>query len=368
MKIYAVGGAIRDSLLGLPVSDVDYVVVGSSPEEMIRLGFTAVGIDFPVFLHPKTKEEYALARTERKTGVGYKGFSFHTSPDVSLEEDLARRDLTINAMAREINEQGELIGPVIDPYGGQQDIENKVFRHVGHAFVEDPLRILRLARFGARFSTFEVAQETQQLLEKMVMAGELRHLVPERVWQELSRGLQSKNPSRMLEILRACGALPDIFPKDFNDQDVFHKTSQDIDAASRLDLGLQNRFAALMGWIDFEQAQAWFDAMRVPLDCRAYAEIFRIWRHHYLYLEKLDAQNILLWLDRADAWRKPTRIEDLFKLADALSIQTTIWKTSMQAALTINGGDIAKQFAGQSGEVIGRELHLARLKAIEGVL
>ena len=368
MKIYAVGGAIRDSLLGLPVSDIDYVVVGGSPEEMIRQGFTPVGSDFPVFLHPKTKEEYALARTERKTGVGYKGFSFHASPDVTLEEDLARRDLTINAMAREIDSHGDMVGPVIDPYEGQKDIEQKVFRHVSHAFVEDPLRILRLARFAARFSTFSVANETQQLLQKMVAAGELEHLVPERVWQELSRGLQSHKPSRMLEILQACGALRNIFPQDLSLQDIFQKTSQDIDAVSRNDLGLQNRFAALMGWIDFEQAQVWFDQMRIPLDCRAYAEIFRIWRHHYLQLEKIDAHNLLLWFDRADAWRKPMRIEDLFKLADTLGIQSTIWKTALQASLTVNGGDIARQFAGQSGEVIGRELHLARLKAIEGVL
>lgn len=368
MKIYAVGGAIRDSLLGLPVSDIDYVVVGSSPEEMISQGFTAVGSDFPVFLHPKTKEEYALARTERKTGVGYKGFSFHTSPDVTLEEDLARRDLTINAMAREIDAHGDMVGPIIDPYGGQKDIEQKIFRHVSHAFIEDPLRILRLARFGARFAMFNVANETQQLLEKMVTAGELEHLVPERVWQELSRGLQSHKPSRMLEILQACGALSNIFPQDLSVQDLFQKTCQDINAASHHDLGLQNRFAALMGWIDFEQAQVWFDQMRIPLDCRAYAEIFRIWRHHYLQLEKIDAQNLLLWLDRADAWRKPARIEDLLKLADSLGIQSTIWKIALSAALTVNGGEIAKQFAGQSGEVIGRELHLARLKAIEAVL
>ena len=368
MKTYAVGGAIRDSLLGLPVSDIDYVVVGSSPEEMARLGFSAVGSDFPVFLHPQTKSEYALARTERKSGVGYKGFSFHAAPDVTLEEDLARRDLTINAMAREVNERGDFIGPVIDPYGGQKDIAQKFFRHVSSAFIEDPLRILRIARFGARFSTFTVASQTQDLLKQMVIAGELNHLVPERVWQEISRGLESELPSRMLAILKDCDALTDIFPKDFVDPVLLQKTCDDIDAASRERLELPSRFAALMGWIDFESAQTWFERMRIPLECRAYAEIFRIWRHGYLQPQKFDAQNMLLWFDRADAWRKPARIEDLFKLADVLGIDTRLWRVAMKAAQLVNGGDIAKQFAGWPGEIIGRELHLARLKAIDSVL
>ena len=368
MKIYAVGGAIRDSLLGLPISDIDYVVVGSSPEEMIQQGFSPVGSDFPVFLHPKTKAEYALARTERKTGVGYKGFSFHASPEVTLEEDLARRDLTINAMAREISEGGEIVGPIIDPYGGQQDLEQKIFRHVSEAFVEDPLRVLRLARFGARFPEFIVADQTKQLLKKIVLTGELKHLVPERVWQELSRGLMSVQPSRMLQILDECLAVESIFPNNLKESQIFIKTCADIDAASKSALNLESRFAALMCWVDSEQAKNWFDQMRIPLDCRAYAEIFRIWRHHYLQLNELKAKDLLQWLDRADAWRKPERVEDLFKLADVLEIDTNKWRTAFKVSRMVNGGEIAKQFSGQSGEVIRRELNLARLKEIDSAL
>lgn len=368
MKIYAVGGAIRDSLLGLPISDIDYVVVGSSPEEMIRQGFSPVGSDFPVFLHPITKAEYALARTERKTGLGYKGFSFHASPEVTLEEDLARRDLTINAMAREVSETGEIVGPIIDPYGGQKDIEQKIFRQVSDAFVEDPLRVLRLARFGARFSEFVVADQTQDLLKKIVLTGELKHLVPERVWQELSRGLMTIQPSRMLHILKECSALESIFPKDLNKDQIFTQTCADIDASSKSALNLESRFAALMSWVDFEQAQTWFEQMRIPSDCRAYAEIFRIWRHHFLKINGLKAEDLLQWLDRADAWRKPERIEELFKLADVLGIDTKKWRIAFKASRLVNGGEIAKQFAGQSGEVIGRELNLARLKAIDSAL
>lgn len=368
MKIYAVGGAIRDSLLGLPVSDIDYVVVGSSPEEMIKLGFAPVGSDFPVFLHPTTKAEYALARTERKTGVGYKGFSFHASPEVTLEEDLARRDLTINAMARELGSNGEIIGPIIDPYGGQSDLHKKLFRHVSDAFIEDPLRVLRVARFGSRFPEFEVADQTKSLLKQIVLNGELKDLVPERVWQEISRGLLSSRPSRMLIILRECLAIKDLFPEDLVSEFVFSRTCSDIDAASQADLNLESRFAAMMNWIDFEQAQAWYEQMRIPLDCRSYADIFRIWRNHYLKLDKLSAENYLEWFDRADAWRKPDRLEDLFKLADILGIQTNHWRVALEEARLVNGGEIAKNLIGQSGEIIGREINLARLKAIDSVL
>lgn len=195
MKIYTVGGAVRDTIMGLPVHDRDYVVVGSTVEEMLSLGFTPVGKEFPVFLHPETKQEYALARTEKKVAPGYRGFVFHASPDVTLEEDLLRRDLTINAMA--MSEEGE----IIDPFGGRRDIENRVFRHVSEAFAEDPVRILRLARFAARFRDFSVAPETMELMKKMVTDGEVDALVPERVWKELSQGLMESMPSRMI---RSC--------------------------------------------------------------------------------------------------------------------------------------------------------------------
>jgi len=207
MKIYCVGGAVRDALLGLPVQDKDYVVVGATPAQMEQLGYRAVGKDFPVFLHPQTQEEYALARTERKSGKGYKGFVVHAAPDVTLEQDLLRRDLTINAIAQDSD------GSLIDPYGGQADLQAKCLRHVSPAFVEDPVRILRVARFAARFVEFHVAPETLQLMCDMVQAGEVDALVPERVWQELSTGLMEQQPSRMFEVLRACGALEKLFPE-----------------------------------------------------------------------------------------------------------------------------------------------------------
>jgi tRNA nucleotidyltransferase (CCA-adding enzyme) len=207
MKTYQVGGSVRDKLLGLALVDRDYVVVGATPEQMITAGFVAVGKDFPVFLHPVTKEEYALARTERKSGRGYTGFTFHTLPDVTLEEDLCRRDLTINAMAFDQS------GGVIDPYGGKRDLASKTLRHVSDAFAEDPLRVLRLARFAARFNEFSVAPETVALCKKLVADGEIKELVAERVWQELSRGLMEKTPSRMFDVLRECGALAELAPE-----------------------------------------------------------------------------------------------------------------------------------------------------------
>jgi tRNA nucleotidyltransferase (CCA-adding enzyme) len=214
MKTYQVGGSVRDKLLGLASVDRDYVVVGATPEEMVAAGFMPVGKDFPVFLHPKTKEEYALARTERKSGRGYTGFTFHTSPDVTLEEDLRRRDLTINAMAfDEASEGTNGLEKLIDPYGGQNDLASKTLRHVSEAFAEDPLRVLRLARFAARFSDFTVAAETMALCKRLVDDGEIDALVAERVWQEISRGLMEAKPSRMFEVLRECGALRVLAPE-----------------------------------------------------------------------------------------------------------------------------------------------------------
>ncbi|MFY9510808.1 MAG: multifunctional CCA addition/repair protein, partial [Rubrivivax sp.] len=204
---YTVGGAVRDALLGRPASDRDWVVVGSSPEALLAAGYKPVGKDFPVFLHPETGEEVALARTERKSAPGYHGFSFHADPGVTLEQDLARRDLTINAIAQAAD------GTLIDPYGGQRDIVAKVFRHVSAALVEDPVRLLRLARMAARWPDFTVAPETATLLQQMVAAGEIDALVPERVWQELSRGLMEQQPSRMFELLRGCGALARLLPE-----------------------------------------------------------------------------------------------------------------------------------------------------------
>ncbi|MGH8673743.1 MAG: multifunctional CCA tRNA nucleotidyl transferase/2'3'-cyclic phosphodiesterase/2'nucleotidase/phosphatase, partial [Burkholderiales bacterium] len=205
MKTYVVGGAVRDELLGLPVVDRDWVVVGATPEEMAAAGYRPVGSDFPVFLHPRTHEEYALARTERKRGRGYRGFTVHAAPDVTLEHDLVRRDLTINAMARDES------GALIDPFGGARDLKEGVLRHVSGAFAEDPVRVLRLARFAARYA-FRVAEETLALARRMVGAGELKDLVAERVWQEFARGLAEPHPARMFETLEQCGALAVLFP------------------------------------------------------------------------------------------------------------------------------------------------------------
>ncbi len=252
MRIYQVGGSVRDALLGRPVNDRDWVVVGATPEQMIGAGYRPVGADFPVFLHPETQEEFALARTERKTAAGYHGFVFHTDPGVTLEEDLARRDFTVNAMAQ--NADGQLI----DPHGGQADLAARRFRHVSDAFAEDPVRILRLARFMARFTDFSVAPETLDLCRHMVAAGEVDALVPERVWQELSRGLMEAQPSRMFETLRACGALRRLLPEvhalwgvpqraDYHPEvDTGVHLMMVLDASARLDAPLPARFACLM--------------------------------------------------------------------------------------------------------------------------
>ncbi|MET0855329.1 MAG: multifunctional CCA addition/repair protein, partial [Telluria sp.] len=252
MKTYVVGGAVRDELLGLPVQDRDWVVVGATPDDMLRQGFRPVGKDFPVFLHPDTHEEYALARTERKTAPGYRGFVFHTDADVTLEEDLVRRDLTINAIARADD------GALTDPFGGQADIRDRVFRHVSNAFAEDPVRILRLARFAARLADFTVAPETMVLMRQMVEQGEVDALVPERVWQEVARGLMEAAPSRMLAVLRECGALARIMPELDKlwgvPQPPLHHPEVDtgvhmmlvIDYAAARGFDLAVRFAALM--------------------------------------------------------------------------------------------------------------------------
>src|SRR5512144_1414270 len=242
MKVYQVGGSVRDELLGLPVQDRDWVVVGADPQEMARRGYRPVGADFPVFLHPQTHEEYALARTERKTGPGYKGFSFHAAPDVTLEDDLRRRDLTINAMARAED------GTLIDPHGGERDLRAGILRHVSEAFAEDPVRILRVARFAARFG-FAVAPETMALMRRMVQAGEADALVPERVWQELARGLMEKSPARMLAVLRECGALARVAPEidaAFSGPQVPERLAARLDHAAARGYPLATRFALLV--------------------------------------------------------------------------------------------------------------------------
>src|SRR4051812_16207697 len=260
MKVYTVGGAVRDELLGLPVEDRDYVVVGATPEDMIALGYRPVGKDFPVFLHPETHEEYALARTERKTAPGYHGFQFHAAPDVTLEEDLERRDLTLNAIERDEN------GDLIDPFNGVDDLTAGILRHVSPAFAEDPVRILRVARFAARFG-FEIAAETAELMREMVTSGEVDALVPERVWQELSRGLMEERPSRLFEVLRECGALERIAPElavIFEDAEQAQETIEALDDAAGAGAPLETRFAVLARALDPYAIDALAGRLKLP--------------------------------------------------------------------------------------------------------
>jgi tRNA nucleotidyltransferase (CCA-adding enzyme) len=341
MKTYIVGGAVRDRLLGLPVADRDHVVVGATPDEMVALGFQPVGKDFPVFLHPHSHEEYALARTERKSGHGYKGFKVYAAPEVTLEEDLRRRDLTINAIAE------DEAGALIDPYGGQRDLAARVFRHVSEAFAEDPVRILRVARFAARFTEFAVAPETNTLMRRMVDNGEVDALVPERVWQEIARGLMEVQPSRMLQVLRDCGALARLFPEIDRlfgvPQPPEHHPEVDtgvhvmmvIDWAARQEFSLPVRFAALthdLGkgvtppalWPRHHGHEArsadlvreLSERIRVPADCRDLA--IAVARDHGNAHRALELRpgTIVELLERVDAFRRPERFEEFLQACE----------------------------------------------------
>lgn len=336
MKIYIVGGAVRDALLGRTSADRDYVVVGATPQSMQAAGYRPVGKDFPVFLHPKTQEEYALARTERKSGHGYHGFTFHAAPDVTLEEDLARRDLTINAMAR--GPAGELI----DPYCGQRDLKAKILRHVGPAFTDDPVRVLRLARFAARFSDFSVAPETLDLMRHMVACGEIDHLVAERVWQELAKGLMEEKPSRMFEVLRDCHALARLLPEvdalfgvaqraEYHPEiDTGIHTMMVIDQSARHQFPLPVRFAALTHDLgkaltpqdllprhhgheerSFRLTEMLCARLRIPNDCRDLALLMA--RHHgnIHRAAELKASTIVTLFEKSDALRRPERFQQL---------------------------------------------------------
>ena len=335
-RVYMVGGAVRDNLLGVPVQDHDWVVVGATPDMMVEQGYLPVGKDFPVFLHPDTHEEHALARTERKTARGYKGFAVYSSPDVTLEQDLARRDLTINAIA--LDEEGELV----DPYHGQRDLQHKVLRHVTEAFAEDPVRILRVARFAARFSDFTVAPETLELMSTMVHNGEVDHLVAERVWQELSRGLMEQRPSRMFEVLRACGALARILPEvhalwgvpqraeSHPEVDTGEHLMLVLDMAARLQAPLTVRYACLCHDLgkattppedlprhpghearSVDMLRVISERLRVPTHCRELAEV--VAREHGCIHGSLllNAKQVVQLLERCDAFRQPQRFSDV---------------------------------------------------------
>jgi tRNA nucleotidyltransferase (CCA-adding enzyme) len=305
--VYRVGGSVRDELLGLPVQDRDYVVVGATPAEMIERGFKAVGSDFPVFLHPETHEEYALARTERKMSRGYKGFSFHAAPDVTLEDDLARRDLTINAIAQDER------GRIIDPFGGAADLRAGVLRHVSPAFLEDPVRVLRVARFAARFG-FRVAPETAALMREMVANGEVDALVPERVWQEIAKGLMEAAPRRMFEVLAESGALVRVLP-EWAELDS-ERALRALTIAAERGLALPARYAALFAGGDAKVAEHAASRLRAPSNCRELALLAAETSERVREARALDAGALVDLLQRADAFRRPDRFAALVEVCE----------------------------------------------------
>ena len=374
MKIYAVGGAIRDTLMGLPVHDIDYVVVGASVEEMVAKGFRPVGKDFPVFLHPKTQAEYALARTERKTGHGYKGFHFYADPSVTLEQDLVRRDLTINAMAQEVGPDGKQFGPIIDPYNGQEDLAAKVFRHVSDAFAEDPLRLLRIARFAARFPEFSIADETLAALKAIVQSGELNALSAERIWQELARGLVASKPLRLFQVLLDTGAAKTILPQSLATKLLEESFRQKLiiyfDLASH---SLEERCAIILMDLPANEIRSWADYVRMPIDVRDFGEIFsdlRILTNQYLGTP-YQAVDVLAWFNRADVWRKPDRAQAILNLAEKLAMNTSALINAMRNVQAINTTEIIAGVAAEdrsNGERIGAAFDSARLAAITAAL
>lgn len=399
LQIYCVGGAIRDELLGLAIKDKDFVVVGSTPQAMLDAGYRPVGKDFPVFLHPKTHDEYALARTERKSGKGYKGFVVHADESVTLEADLSRRDFTMNAIAKDAE------GKLIDPFNGQADIQAKIIRHVSSAFVEDPVRILRAARFAARFPDFTIAAETIVLMSEMVQNGEIDALVPERVWQELSRGLMEQKPSRMFEALRACGALKVILPELDRlwgvPQPAQHHPEVDtgvhvmmvIDYAAKQNFNLAVRFAALTHDLgkgttpkdmlprhighEERSVQLLKDVskrLRVPNDCKELAHIVAKFHGKLHAASKMRVDTLLKFLIELDAIRQPERFEDFLKacesdsrgrtgLEDCELPETVLVRTALKAASGLDAGAIAKSMT--EPEKIRQAVFDVRLLAIK---
>jgi tRNA nucleotidyltransferase (CCA-adding enzyme) len=337
MQVYCVGGAIRDELLGLPVRDRDWVVGGATPEMLVAQGFVPVGRDFPVFLHPETREEYALARTERKSGRGYRGFVVHFSPEVTLEDDLKRRDLTINAMARAAD------GSLIDPWHGQRDLREGVLRHVGEAFTEDPVRILRLARFAARFHDFTIAPETRALMKAMVAEGEVDHLVPERVWQELSRGLMEDHPSRMMEVLAGCGALARIAAGLAEAWNLPGKPAL-LDAGTRAGAELPVRFAVLLHGLPAEQAAALADQLRAPVDCRDIARLFAMARPVLQQADALAAHDLAQLVERLDGIRRPERMAQVLEASRIVHGEAGLARIRLaaEAVRAVDAGAVAR--------------------------
>lgn len=416
MGVFVVGGAVRDALMGQSVNDRDWVVVGSTPEAMTAQGYVPVGKDFPVFLHPQTREEYALARTERKTARGYKGFAVQAAPDVTLEEDLARRDLSVNAMAvpeaLALQPPSAWAGHIVDPYGGQRDLQTKVLRHVTEAFAEDPVRILRLARFAARFADFSVAAETMALMRQMVEDGEVDHLVPERVWQELAKGLMAAHPSRMFEVLRACGALKVLLPEldrlwgvpqraEYHPEvDTGMHMMLVMDMAARLNMPLPVRVACLMHDLgkgttpadvlprhighegrSVKLLQKVCERLRVPSDCKELAEVVAREHGNIHRSGDLNAEALMRLLERCDAIRQPDRFALVLQACECdargrLGFEETAYpqaarlRQAQQAALSVETAPIAQAAAAQGlkGPEIGAQITRARVQAIAPIL
>ncbi|MFY9184300.1 MAG: multifunctional CCA addition/repair protein [Limnohabitans sp.] len=412
MKVFVVGGAVRDALMDRSVNDRDWVVVGSTPEAMTAQGFVPVGKDFPVFLHPQTREEYALARTERKTARGYKGFAVQAAPDVTLEEDLARRDLTVNAMAvpEALAHQAPTTwtGQIVDPYGGQRDLQSKVLRHVTEAFAEDPVRILRLARFAARFADFSVAGDTMALMRQMVEDGEVDHLVPERVWQELAKGLMAPKPSRMFAVLRECGALKVLLPEldrlwGVPQRPEYHPEIDTgvhmmlvMDMSARLNMPLPVRVACLMHDLgkgttpadvlprhighegrSVKLLQKVCERLRVPTDCKELAEVVAREHGNIHRSAELGPEALMRLLERCDAIRQPERFARALQACecdargrlgfdDAAYPQADRLLKAQQAALSVETAPIAQAAAAQGlkGPKIGEQIAKARIQAI----
>ena len=334
---------MRDELLGLPLQDRDYVVVGATPEEMVAAGFRPVGKDFPVFLHPRTHEEYALARTERKSGRGYKGFTIHAAPDVTLEDDLRRRDLTINAMAKDEH------GALIDPFGGAADLKAGILRHVSEAFAEDPVRILRVARFAARFG-FRVADETMHLMRRMVASGETDYLVAERVWQEFSKGLGEKHPQKMFEVLQQSGLRAKLLPELQSVPKTFGGS-------------IAARFAQLAWPLEEAAVEALAERLRAPNEPRELALLASRNRTRLLAVPGASAAELLEILKRADAFRRPERFAELLEIGRLAAPHTDLSRLekALGAASAVDAGEVAKKAPPAD---IARRIDEARLRAI----
>lgn len=402
LTVYLVGGAVRDALLGLPPGERDFVVVGATPESMVDQGFRPVGRDFPVFIHPDTGEEYALARTERKQGRGYHGFVFHAGVDVSLEADLERRDLTVNAIAEDAD------GKLFDPYGGRTDIEARRLRHVSEAFREDPVRLLRLARFAARFRDFDIAGDTLDLARAMVDEGEVDHLVPERVWQEMARALMHDAPARFFEVLRATGALARILPevealfgvpqveRYHPEIDAGVHTLMVVDQAAAEDAGLPVRFACLVhdlgkaltpaGQLPSHHGHeesglapvaAVCDRLKVPRACRDLALLVCRWHLHIHRAETLKASTLVRVLEGVDAFRRPERLDAVLAacradkrgrkgMADKPYPQAGLVRRVAAAAAAVDAAALAA--SGLNGPAMAQALRQERVRAVSRVL